>query len=118
MLRPIANGWGRFPVVVEAAVASVRRERDALRARVDAARDLASFATGTDYDEYLTRDKKDEARIKEYEKQMAAGEKRIQELEHQLGGLGAIQEAFDRYFADNAALTSPHSADIAVVAFK
>jgi hypothetical protein len=91
---------GSISSVVEAAVASVRRERDALRTRVDAARDLASFATGTDHDEYLTRDKKDEARIKEYERQMTAGEKRIQELEHQLGGLGALQETFDRYFAN------------------
>ena len=91
---------GSISSVVEAAVGSVRRERDALRTRVDAARDLASFATGTGNDEYLTRDKKDEARIKEYERQMTAGEKRIQELEHQLGGLGALQETFHRYFAD------------------
>ena len=100
MLRPIANGWGRFPVWLRPPSLRSRRERDALRTRVDAARDLASFATGTDHDEYLTRDKKDEARIKEYERQMTAGEKRIQELEHQLGGLGALQETFDRYFAD------------------
>jgi hypothetical protein len=33
---------------------------------------------------------------------MASGEKRTQELERQLGGLGAIQEVFSRYFADKA----------------
>ena len=91
---------GSISAAVEAAVASIQRERDALRARVDAARDQAAFATGTDYDEYLTRDAKDAARIKEYEQQMASGEKRIQELERQLGGLGDIQEVFSRYFAD------------------
>jgi predicted nucleic acid-binding Zn-ribbon protein len=91
---------GSISAAVEAAVASLRNERDALRARVDAARDQAAFATGTDYDEYLTRDAKDAAMIKEYEQQMASGEKRIQELERQLGGLGAIQEVFGRYFSD------------------
>jgi len=91
---------GSISSAVEAAVASIQRERDALRARVDAARDQAAFATGTDYDEYLTRDAKDAARIREYEQQMASGEKRTQELEHQLGGLGAIREVFSRYFAD------------------
>ena len=91
---------GSISAAVEAAVASIRKERDALRARVDAARDQAAFATGTDYDEYLTRDAKDAARIREYEQQMASGEKRTQELERQLGGLGDIQEVFSRYFAD------------------
>ena len=91
---------GSISAAVAAAVASIQKERDALRARVDAARDQAAFATGTDYDEYLTRDAKDAARIKEYEQQMASGEKRMQELERQLGGLGAIQEVFSRYFAD------------------
>jgi predicted nucleic acid-binding Zn-ribbon protein len=85
---------------IEAAVASIQRERNALRARVDAARDQAAFATGTDYDEYLTRDAKDAAMIKEYEQQMASGEKRTQELERQLAGLGAIQDVFGRYFAE------------------
>jgi hypothetical protein len=93
---------GSISAAVEAAVASIRKERDALRARVDAARDQAAFATGTDYDEYLTRDARDAAMIKEYEQQMASGEKRIQELERQLDGLGAIQEVFGRYFSDKA----------------
>jgi predicted nucleic acid-binding Zn-ribbon protein len=91
---------GSISAAVEAAVASIQRERDALRARVDAARDQAAFATGTDYDEYLTRDAKDAATIKDYEQQMASGEKRTQELERQLGALGAIQEVFSRHFAD------------------
>ena len=90
---------GSISASIEAAVASIQRERDALRARVDAARDQAAFATGTDYDEYLTRDAKDAAMIKEYEQQMASGEKRTQELERQLAGLGAIQDVFSRYFA-------------------
>ena len=91
---------GSISAAIEAAVASIRSERNALRARVEAARDQAAFATGTDYDEYLTRDAKDAAIIKEYEQQMASGEKRTQELERQLAGLGAIQDVFGRYFAE------------------
>ncbi|KRR27842.1 hypothetical protein CQ14_08335 [Bradyrhizobium lablabi] len=93
---------GSISAAIEAAVASIEKERDALRARVDAARDQAAFATGTDYDEYLTRDAKDAARIKEYEQQMATGEKRTQELDRQLGGLNAVREAFNQYFAGKA----------------
>ena len=104
MLRPTANGSAQFRPPLRPPSLSIRKERDALRARVDAARDQAAFATGTDYDEYLTRDAKDAARIREYEQQMASGEKRTQELERQLGGLGAIQEVFSRYFADKAAV--------------
>jgi predicted nucleic acid-binding Zn-ribbon protein len=91
---------GSISAAVDAAVAAIRKERDALSARVNAARDQAAFATGTDYDEYLTRDAKDAARIKEYEQQMTGGEQRAQELERQLAGLFAIQEVFTRHFAD------------------
>lgn len=90
---------GSVSAAIDAAVAAIRQERDALRARVDAARDQAAFATGTDYDEYLTRDAKDAARIKEYEQQMTSGEQRTQELERQLAGLSALQEVFGRHFA-------------------
>lgn len=90
---------GAISAAINAAVVSIRKERDALRGRVDAARDQAAFATGTDYEEYLTRDAKDTARIKEYEQQMASGEKRAQELERQLGGLDVILDVFNRHFA-------------------
>lgn len=93
---------GSISAAVDAAVAAIRQERDALRARVDAARDQAAFAAGTDYDEYLTRDARDAARIKEYEQQMTTGEQRTQELERQLAGLSAIREVFSRHFADKA----------------
>lgn len=91
---------GSISAAIDAAVAAISMERDALRARVDAARDQAAFATGTDYEEYLTRDAKDAARIKTYEQQMTSGEQRTQELERQLLGLSAIQEVFGRHFAD------------------
>ena len=45
-----------------------------------------------------TRETIDTARITEYERQMLAGEKRIIELERQLGGLEATQELFVRFF--------------------
>jgi hypothetical protein len=90
---------GSISKVIESAVVSVRNEKEALRARVDAARDLASFSVGTEYDEYLTRDSKDTARIKEYEREMLAGEQRIEELQRQLGGLEALQEVFLKFFS-------------------
>jgi len=90
-----SNDSGRLGSI-SAAVASIRKERDELRARVNAARDQAAFATGTDYDEYLTRDAKDAAMIKEYEQQMASGEKRTQEPERRLGWRHS--GIFSRYF--------------------
>lgn len=93
---------GAISAAIDAAIAAIRNERDALRARVDAARDQAAFAAGTDYDEYLTRDARDTARINEYEQQMTGGEQRTQELERQLGGLAAIQEVFGRHFPAKA----------------
>jgi hypothetical protein len=90
---------GSISAAIDDVIAAIRKERDALRARVDAARDQAAFATGTDYDEYLTRDAKDAARIKEYEQQMASGEQRTMELERQLGGLSDLQEVFNRHFS-------------------
>jgi len=89
---------GSVSRAIESAVASVQKEKDALRPRIDEARVLASFAVGTDSDEHLTRDSKDNARLKEYERQMSVGEKRIQELERQLGGLADLHEVFVRYF--------------------
>lgn len=89
---------GSISVAIITAITAIQRERDALRARVADARDLAAFAAGTDYDEYLTREAKDEARIKEYEVQMELGEKRTQELDRQLGALTSVQELFNRHF--------------------
>lgn len=96
--RTDSERFGSISAAISAAVASVQKERDALRGRVDAARDLASFAAGTDYEEYLTRDARDASMIKEYESQMIAGEKRVQELESQLGNLIAVREVFSRCF--------------------
>lgn len=93
----------RIGSVVEAigrAVGSAQKERDALRVRVSAARDLASFAVGTGGDEYLTRETRDRSRIEEYEQQMTAGEKRIQELEQQIAGLTALQDLSRRCFPE------------------
>lgn len=84
---------------IETAIASVQKEKGTLKTRVDTARDLASFSAGTAYDEYLTRETTDTARIAEYERQMLAGEQRIGELERQLGGLEQMQELFARFFA-------------------
>ena len=83
---------------INTAVGSARSEREALRARVNDARDLASFAVGTGSDEYLTREAKDTSRIAEYERQMSVGEKRIAELDRQIEGLTALQELAGRFF--------------------
>ena len=91
---------GAVVKAINAAVGSAQKERDALRARVGDARDLASFAVGTGDDEYLTREVKDKARIAEYERQMTIGEKRIQELDQQIERLTGLQELSNRYFPE------------------
>jgi hypothetical protein len=94
----------RIGLVVQAigiAIGSAQKERDALRARVSAARDLASFAVGTGDDEYLTRESKDKSRLAEYERQMTIGEKRILELEQQIASLTALRELSSRSFPDH-----------------
>jgi hypothetical protein len=89
---------GSVVKAINTAVGSARSERDALRARVNDARDLASFAVGTGSDEYLTREAKDTSRIAQYEQQMTVGEKRITELDRQIEGLIALQELAGRFF--------------------
>jgi hypothetical protein len=85
---------------IDAAVRSALKEREALAARVGAARDLASFAVGTEHDEYLTRETRDKSRIEEYERQMTVGEKRIAELEQQITSLTALQDLSKRCFPE------------------
>ena len=89
---------GSVVKAINTAVGSARSERDALRARVSNARDLASFAVGTGSDEYLTREARDRSRLAEYEHQMTMGEKRITELDRQIEGLTALQELAGRFF--------------------
>jgi len=85
---------------IDAAVTAAVNEREALRARVDTARDLASFATGTGDDEYLTRETKDTSRIEGYEQQMKIGEQRLQELDRQIASLAALQDLSRRCFSE------------------
>jgi uncharacterized protein (DUF342 family) len=92
---------GSVVQAIDAAVGSALREREALRDRVGAARDLASFAVGTGDDEYLTREPRDKSRIKEYEQQMAVGEKRLQELDQQIASLEALQALSRRHFPES-----------------
>jgi hypothetical protein len=77
----------------------VRAERNALKERVDEARDRAAFVAGTDTDEYLARDGRDAAHLRAYEHEMMAGDRRVKELERQLEGLQAVSEAYERCFA-------------------
>jgi leucyl aminopeptidase len=83
---------------IDAAVRSALKEREALAARVSAARDLASFAAGTAGDEYLTRETKDRSRIEAYEQQMIVGEKRLAELDQQIASLAALQDLSKRCY--------------------
>lgn len=91
---------GSVVQAISAAIGAARKERDALRLRVNEARDLASFAVGTGDDEYLTREVKDKARIEEYERQMVIGEKRIQELDQQIERLTGLQDLSSRTFPE------------------
>jgi len=93
----------RIGAVVQAiniAIGAAQKERDALRVRVNAARDLASFVVGTGDDEYLTRETRDKSRIEEYERQMTTGEKRIRELDQQIAALTALQDLLSRCFPE------------------
>jgi hypothetical protein len=83
---------GSVVQAISTAVDSALQEREALRARVNTARDLASFALGTGDDEYLTRDTKDTSRIQEYEQQMMIGEDRLRVLDQQIASLAALQD--------------------------
>jgi hypothetical protein len=83
---------GSVVQVIDTALDSALKEREALRARVNTARDLASLAVGTGSDEYLTRDTKDTSRIKEYEQQMTIGEDRLRVLDQQIASLAALQD--------------------------
>jgi hypothetical protein len=91
---------GSVVQAIDAAVRSAVGERQALAARVGAARDLASFAVGTAHDEYLTRETRDKSRIEEYERQMTVGEKRITELDQQIASLTALQSLSKRCFPE------------------
>jgi len=92
---------------IDAAFDGIKNEKDALQARVDEARDLASLAAGTGVDEYLDREPKDLARVREYEQQMAQGDQRLKELERQLEGLGKVREIYSRFFGELAERGSP-----------
>jgi hypothetical protein len=85
---------------IDAAVKAALEEREALRTRVNTARDLASFAVGTGDDEYLTREPKDTLRIKEYEKQMTIGEDRLRILDEQIGSLTVLRDLSSQSFPD------------------
>ena len=91
---------GSVVQAIDAAVRSALKEREALAARVGAARDLASFAVGTADDEYLTRATRDTSKIEEYERQMTTGEKRIAELDQQIASLAELQDLSRRHFPE------------------
>jgi hypothetical protein len=83
-------------------VDAVRTERNALKYRVDEARDRAALVAGTDSGEYLERDDRDAAYLRAYEQEMMAGNLRVSELERQLEGLQAVFDAYERCFGQLA----------------
>lgn len=85
---------------INAAIDSTQREKAALQARVNEARDLGALAAGTDVDEYLYREPKDLTRVRDYERQMARGGRRLDELQRQLEGLGKLREVYAQCFGD------------------
>ena len=87
---------------IDAALDGVRSEKDALKTRVSEARDSAALAAGTDVDEYLYRDPKDLTRVRDYERQLALGNRRLEELQRQLEGLGKVREVYAQYFGKHA----------------
>jgi hypothetical protein len=98
--RTDRDRFGSLSRSISFTIEAVRAERDALRSRVDVARDHAALIAGTGIDDYLSRDPKDAAQLRDYEQQMAAGNRRISELERQLEGLDALLKVYTRFFAD------------------
>jgi hypothetical protein len=86
---------------IEKALVGAKKEMDALKIRVRDARDLASFAVGTESDEYLSREAKDDRRISEYEQQMIAGEDRIRQLDLQIANLIELRNMTKTRFPDS-----------------
>lgn len=87
---------------IDAALDGVRSEKDALQTRVNEARDSAALAAGTGVDEYLYRDPQDLTRVRDYERQMALGNRRLEELQRQLEGLGKVREVYAQFFGRRA----------------
>jgi seryl-tRNA(Sec) selenium transferase len=85
---------------INTAISSAERERSTLNIRVKEAQDLAAFAAGNDSDEYLTREPKDALRIAGYEQQLAAGHKRLEELNIHIAGLNALSDMCRSWFPD------------------
>ena len=95
--RDIKTDQERFQVINQAigvVADSIRREKDALQIRVNEACDLASLAAGMGVDDYLDREPEELARIREYEHQMAQGDRRLQVLGQQLEGLEKIRNVY------------------------
>ncbi|GAC1413043.1 MAG: hypothetical protein NVSMB6_14980 [Burkholderiaceae bacterium] len=96
---------GPIVAAINAALASAGKEREALNLRVREACDLAAVAAGTGTDEYLTRDSNIERGLAGYERQLVAGEKRIEELDNQIKGLLSLSEVargqFSRFIDKN-----------------
>jgi hypothetical protein len=97
--RTDAERLGSLARSISSVVEAVRAERNALKDRVDEARDRASLVAGTDTDEYIARDGRDAAHLRAYEQEMMAGDRRVKELQRQLEGLQAVSEAYERFFA-------------------
>ena len=85
---------------INTAISSAERERSTLNIRVKEAQDLAALAAGNDSDEYLTREPKDALRIAGYEQQLAAGHKRLEELNIHIAGLNALSDMCRSWFPD------------------
>jgi predicted nucleic acid-binding Zn-ribbon protein len=85
---------------IEVALGDATKEIEALRIRVRDARDLASFAAGTESDEYLSREAKDDRRISDYEQQLIAGENRIRQLDRQISSLTELRDLSNNRFPE------------------
>jgi hypothetical protein len=102
--RTDTERFGALARSVSSAMEAVRAERNALKIRVDEARDRAALVAGTDNDEYLARDDRDAAHLRAYEQEMMAGDLRLKELERQLDGLNEVSQAYERFFLEFAAV--------------
>ena len=91
--------FGSLARSISSTIEAVQSEKNALRTRVDEARDYAALVAGTGSNEHLDRDAADLAQLRSYEQEMKTGDLRLRELERQLDGLDQIRETYEQFFA-------------------
>lgn len=96
---------------IDVAIASAQSEKEGLERRVHDMLDRAALATGYGYDEHLARDRQDEADLTVFDKEIANGETRIQNLVVSISHLEFLRTSFNERFPTFAPAIPPENQD-------